>query len=208
MSITAICEALIEAGATPLMIVAAVRADEQARCNNDEKRREKDRCRKVSERALALTYSHASTESTDSADKEKVLSPLSPFPPITPLTPTPQSPKEPIISTRKEVFVPPNWIPRQDWDDYLEMRVKAKKPATDAARKAAVVKLDRLRQKGHDPGGVLQQSTFHNWPGLYEIKENHGTTTQNHRKSFSGSHKQSVTDAAIDVFAAIKRGEI
>jgi len=67
-------------------------------------------------------------------------------------------------------FLLPDWIPTDDWNDWEKMRKAKRAPLTDAARKTAVAKLEKLRKTGHDPGAVLQQSTFNAWQGLFEIK--------------------------------------
>lgn len=75
-------------------------------------------------------------------------------------------------NTKKEKieFTLPSDIPQQDWFDYVEMRAKIKKPMTDTAKKMAVDKLYALRDKGYDIAAVLQQSTFNDWQGLFEVR--------------------------------------
>lgn len=76
----------------------------------------------------------------------------------------------PLIPPRgKKVFVLPEWIPQQDWDDYLAMRLKIRKPATERAKQLAVLKLDELRSQGHSPAAVLQQSILRDYQGLFPI---------------------------------------
>jgi Helix-turn-helix domain len=71
-----------------------------------------------------------------------------------------------------ECFVLPDWIPREAWDGYEEMRRKKKKVPTDRARRLAVKELESLRAAGHDPAAVLDQSTYNNWTGLFPVKQN------------------------------------
>lgn len=68
-------------------------------------------------------------------------------------------------------FVLPDWIPKEHWDAYEEMRNKIRKPMTDAARRMAVLKLGNLNEQGHPPNQVLRQSVFNGWQGLFPIKE-------------------------------------
>lgn len=68
-------------------------------------------------------------------------------------------------------FVVPDWIPKEHWDAYEEMRNKIRKPMTDAARRMAVMKLGNLNEQGHPPNQVLRQSVFNGWQGLFPIKE-------------------------------------
>ena len=68
-------------------------------------------------------------------------------------------------------FVLPDWIPKEHWASYEEMRNKIRKPMTDSARRMAVLKLENLNEQGQPPGQVLRQSVFNGWQGLFPIKE-------------------------------------
>jgi hypothetical protein len=70
----------------------------------------------------------------------------------------------------EERFSLPDWIPEKTWCDYLAMRKKIRKPATDEAIKLAVETLKRLRASGDDPRLVLEQSILNSWQGLFELK--------------------------------------
>lgn len=65
----------------------------------------------------------------------------------------------------------PDWLPRMEWDGFVAMRAKIKKPLTDRAAVMVMRTLSELRDHGHDPGAVLDQSTMHCWQDLYPIKE-------------------------------------
>jgi len=68
----------------------------------------------------------------------------------------------------------PDWLPMDDWKDYLEMRnKKGKGKATNRAQQLVIVKLDELRTSGQDPSKVLQQSIINNWTSVFEIKGNY-----------------------------------
>lgn len=64
----------------------------------------------------------------------------------------------------------PDWVPRDQWDGYLGMRMKMRKPMTDMAKRLAISELERLREDGHDPGKVLEQSIMKGWSGLFALK--------------------------------------
>jgi hypothetical protein len=64
----------------------------------------------------------------------------------------------------------PDWLPLEAWAGYREMRTKTKKPLTDRAATMALRRLSELRDQGHDPGTVLDQSTLHCWQDLYPIR--------------------------------------
>lgn len=67
-------------------------------------------------------------------------------------------------------FSLPDWVPGEDWDGYVEMRDKIKKPMTARAKTMAVKELIKLKESGNDPGEVLRQSVFNSWQGLFAVK--------------------------------------
>lgn len=82
------------------------------------------------------------------------------------------------------MFVLPEWIPKEPWNGFLEMRKEIKKPLNGRALTLAVNKLSELKKAGHDLGKVLDQSTFGKWQGLYALKEDHGRYSGSTRKAF------------------------
>lgn len=79
--------------------------------------------------------------------------------------------------TKPETYEIPDWIPKIEWDGFVEMRKRNRKPMTDRAVQLAVIKLDKLRGDGHDPGQVLDQSTANGYQGLFEVKHNGSTSS-------------------------------
>ena len=69
-------------------------------------------------------------------------------------------------------FELPDWIPGDLWKDYEEMRRKIRKPMTPRARTLAVNTLADLRNSGHSPAKVLEQSIFKSWQGLFAPSQN------------------------------------
>lgn len=65
----------------------------------------------------------------------------------------------------------PDWVPADLWRQFEEMRRRKKKPLTDAARKLAVNRLERLRSQGHDVRDLLNESILHCWDTFYPPKE-------------------------------------
>lgn len=68
-----------------------------------------------------------------------------------------------------EPLVLPDWVPREEWLDFQEMRrthSKVKNPITLAV---ALKELTRLRELGNDPAAVLRRSTMSGWAGLFEL---------------------------------------
>jgi hypothetical protein len=84
-------------------------------------------------------------------------------------------------SKRDDDFVLPADIPQAEWDAFVEMRKRVKKPMTDHAKRLAIAKLGRFRGDGHDPADVLNQSTLNSWQDLYPIKENRNERPNSYR---------------------------
>ena len=74
-------------------------------------------------------------------------------------------------SPRATAFEPPDWVPREPWCAFAEMRKAIRAPLTLKACEATVRELDKLRMRGHDPGEVLLQSVQRSWRGIFELKE-------------------------------------
>jgi hypothetical protein len=64
----------------------------------------------------------------------------------------------------------PDWLNKTDWNDFVEMRKKLKKPMTDRAVKLMLSKLETMKDKGIDTSAVLQKSILANWSDVYEPK--------------------------------------
>lgn len=90
--------------------------------------------------------------------------------------------KEPPISPLPS-FQPPEWLPREQWEAYLDMRKSIKSPLTPHGLRLAMKELLRLRDAGHDPEAVLNQSIFNNWKGLFALKEGNDGA---HQQKFRG----------------------
>jgi hypothetical protein len=79
--------------------------------------------------------------------------------------------KEKKVKKNISGFVLPEWIPKEAWSGFVEMRKEIKKALTGRAVTLAINRLEELKAKGHDPGKVLDQSTYSKWQGLFEIKQ-------------------------------------
>jgi Helix-turn-helix domain len=105
--------------------------------------------------------------------------------PVTAMTPKPSlepSVKDKHIRTAQL----PEWLPANAWNSYLEMRLKVRKPlVTQRGFAQAINKLDKLRQEGHDPSAVLDQSIFNSWQGLFPVKQE---SVAKARPNGKGSH--------------------
>lgn len=95
---------------------------------------------------------------------------------------------------QKELFELPEWMPKEAWDGYVEMRQKIKKPMTVRAMKMAFRRLDELQKNGWEPGMVLDQSTFMCWQGLFPVKGDFDGDKAS-RKTFDAMRRESSVEA-------------
>jgi hypothetical protein len=79
----------------------------------------------------------------------------------------------------------PEWIDRDAWNAYLEMRRKKRAVPTEGAVKGIIKQLGIFRNKGHDPNAILETSTRSNWTDVYEPKTGaaNGTFNRSHGKT-------------------------
>ena len=93
----------------------------------------------------------------------------------------------------KEILILPEWLPESAWSDFIEFRKSfPKKPFTFRAQQLAITELTKLRDKGHDPVEVINQSIFKGWPGLFPVKQSQG---QNPEFSFLDQQWQKLQSA-------------
>ncbi len=80
-----------------------------------------------------------------------------------------QPPEKPKTKATPEASLP-SWVPEEPWISFVEMRVKIRAPLTDKAKTLALAELSALRDQGHDPRAVLEQSVMRSWRGLFPPK--------------------------------------
>jgi uncharacterized protein YdaU (DUF1376 family) len=119
--------------------------------------------------------------------------------PTSKATPTTITIKKEKAAPLAQRFVPPDFIPNLAWDDFLEMRKKQRKPATEKAKALLARSLEKLMIQGHDPATVLEQSTVNGWTDVYPIKEKENGNGRIPRKS----NHETFYDAASAVAARI-----
>lgn len=72
---------------------------------------------------------------------------------------------------KKPTFELPEWVPREQWDAFVEMRKKQRGPFTDYAMKLAVNELQRLVDSGQGTAKeILEQSVYYGWRGVFPKK--------------------------------------
>ena len=81
-------------------------------------------------------------------------------------------------------FTLPDWIDKEAWDAWMEVRRKKRAANTTHALNLAVRELEKLRQQGHDPRDVLNQSILKSYTGLFRVAQN-GTNGRQYGKGHS-----------------------
>lgn len=94
----------------------------------------------------------------------------------------------------------PDWVDREVWNAYLEMRKKKRATPTDRALKGILTQLGIFRNKGHDPNAILDTSIRSNWTDVYEPKT--GASNENKRTDAASERKRTSDDA---IQAAVAR---
>ena len=71
-------------------------------------------------------------------------------------------------------FVTPLWVDQQLWDDFIDMRKKIKKPATDRAKQLLINELKKLIEQGYSQQDVIGNSIRNGWQDFYAPKRMNG----------------------------------
>ena len=71
-------------------------------------------------------------------------------------------------SSSNNTPIVPDWVPIDDWNDWVHTR---KSKPTHRAVELSIQKLEKLKQQGHDPRDVLQQSIANGWTGLFPTEK-------------------------------------
>jgi hypothetical protein len=64
-----------------------------------------------------------------------------------------------------------DWFPKDEFEAFIEMRKENKTSMTKRAIELAIKKLAKLKDEGHDPKEVLEQSIFRSWQGLFPLRD-------------------------------------
>ena len=86
------------------------------------------------------------------------------------VTPETSSKPKPEPSIKPNGVELPEWLPIEPWRDFVEHRQKIKAKMTVRAMQLAIKELGKLRQNGHDPAAVLEQSVLNGWKGVFPLK--------------------------------------
>ena len=79
--------------------------------------------------------------------------------------------KDTITKTKAQAPQIPEWIPKQTFDEYLEMRRKMRKPLMERSFSRFFSHLKRLCEVSRaTPEQILDQSIINSWQGIFELK--------------------------------------
>lgn len=79
--------------------------------------------------------------------------------------------KDTITKTKAQAPVLPEWIPKQTFEEYLEMRRKMRKPLMERSYSRFFSHLKRLCGTSRaTPEQILDQSIINGWQGIFELK--------------------------------------
>ena len=91
------------------------------------------------------------------------------------------TPKERVKKVlNKDIYILPEWIDKDTWEAFLEMRRKKRAVPTERAKQLLVKELEKLRGEGHDPNEVLNQSIMRNYTGVFPLKGGQDGAHQGH----------------------------
>ena len=87
-----------------------------------------------------------------------------------------------------KIFVLPDWVEKEVWDDFVKMRSRIKNsPLTEYGKKLLVSDLEKLKNQGNDPVRVIEESIKHGWKGFFPLKENQNNGERQNGSEFSAA---------------------
>lgn len=98
---------------------------------------------------------------------------------------------------------PPALVPVSIWLSFVEMRKKKRQPLTEHAGELIRRKLEELKEQGHDPIKVLEQSIMHCWAGVFPPKEE--ANGNGNRKTNTDFRGQRTAGAVVSVLRTSRK---
>ncbi len=96
---------------------------------------------------------------------------------------TGRSTQSKVKEKKEDNIILPEWINKETWKAFLEMRKKKNAVPTEKAIVLLIKELEKLKGEGNDPNEVLNQSIMRNYTGVFPVKEKaDGTHRQNSRQ--------------------------
>lgn len=96
------------------------------------------------------------------------------------------------------------------WDAFLEVRRKKRAPETSSALVLLLNKLVKLKEQGHDPNKLLEESIMRGWTGVFAPNNNGGKNGQNQRKGLPDretGYTPAPPDPELDALVAAAKKE-
>jgi len=100
---------------------------------------------------------------------EAAVAPASPPTPEAEAKPAKEKKKNPTVAEHKARELP-DYIPRDTWEEFVEMRQAEHGPFSDRAAKGVVTEISNLRAEGHDPRLLLELATRRCWQSVHPDK--------------------------------------
>lgn len=96
----------------------------------------------------------------------------------------------------------PAWLPPDAWSAFLDARIAMRAKPTERAKALLLATLDKLREQGHDPRAVLDQSVARSWRGLFPVHDDgasrNGAGKATHRASVAGAMYGEIAVREVD----------
>jgi len=89
----------------------------------------------------------------------------------------------------------PQWMPKELWDDFMEVRKKKKAVNSDRALKAIITQLAGFMANGHDPCKIVETSIINSWKDVYEPRENRNANQHNQPESRTTQQLRGLNEA-------------
>jgi hypothetical protein len=118
-----------------------------------------------------------------------------------------KEPKAPLRGSAIDSSKLPEWLPQEDWQDFLEMRRKIRAPLTLGGEKRIIATLGKMKVQGYDVKVVLGLSIENSWRGVFPPKENGNSPPRGAGETFLEAQNRR-SDEAIKRFAAKHASEV
>ena len=82
--------------------------------------------------------------------------------------------QKPSAKAKPSQFTLPDWVDKDAWDGFEEMRKKKRAPMTDRAREGIIHDLEKLCPVGDNGAAILDQSTKKCWSGVFPLSKPNG----------------------------------
>ena len=96
----------------------------------------------------------------------------------------------------------PAWLPPDAWSAFLDARIAMRAKPTERAKALLLATLNKLREQGHDPRAVLEQSVARSWRGLFPVHDagasRNGAGKATHRASVAGAMYGEIAVREVD----------